>query len=559
VLTHRSYTKPAQQDRILTTYSSVRKAVPPKQSYPVIAVKLIHKEHAFRQGRLRPKQIELELAHHAQVCPHQNIIKFLATGSDENWIWLALELAEGGDLFDKIEADEGVGAEVAHMYFTQLVAAVGWCHGKGVAHRDIKPENVLLSASGDLKLADFGLATQFMEPKTGKKKLCAMVCGSPPYIAPEILAVGNMNLKRKTGEDGEKKLGYDPSGADVWSCAIVLFVLLAGNTPWDQPLESESWEYAEYIRSKGKPEDELWNKVPPGALPLITGMLSVEPSERLSLAELRKNPWFRQRNPYLDDHGKAKDQVGLATHMLERMHIDFSQEVTSSQSQREKASQASQQPNPLDIPTILKPGFEWEAPPILGSQISQLTHSQAQRIPASQLPTMRPPPLSNFLATLGEDPIMSQFSSQPAVPNTLTQAARQFSDIMPASGLSRFYSTLPPPEVLRLIFAAMEKLSIPLPVLHPSVLDDPFDASLNPEQRLVFGIHTVDTRLQPLHGSLIVDQTEVSGHALVQVYMPKGMGDPIGWRRLFKQVTVLCREGVVQLYNNGPMVLDEQF
>ncbi|KAK6418596.1 Chk1 protein kinase, partial [Oleoguttula sp. CCFEE 5521] len=92
-------------------YASIRKATPLNAPSPVIAVKFIHKEHAFRVGRLRPKQIQLELALHQQVCPHKNIIRFLSTGEDSSWIWLALELAEGGDLFDKIEADGGVSPE----------------------------------------------------------------------------------------------------------------------------------------------------------------------------------------------------------------------------------------------------------------------------------------------------------------------------------------------------------------------------------------------------------------------------------------------------------------
>jgi serine/threonine-protein kinase CHEK1 len=126
---------------------------------PVIAIKFINKEHAFKSGRLRTKQLQLELALHASVCPHDNIIRYIARGEDPAWVWMALELAEGGDLFDKIEADEGVAEDVAHLYFTQLMSAIRWCHGKGVAHRDIKPENMLLSKNGDLKLADFGLAT----------------------------------------------------------------------------------------------------------------------------------------------------------------------------------------------------------------------------------------------------------------------------------------------------------------------------------------------------------------------------------------------------------------
>ena len=91
---------------------------------------------------------------------HQNIIQFLANGEDQIWTWIAMELAEG-DLFDKIEADKGIGEDIAHFYFSQLISAVGYMHSRGVAHRDIKPENILL-ADGDLKLADFGLAVLYL-------------------------------------------------------------------------------------------------------------------------------------------------------------------------------------------------------------------------------------------------------------------------------------------------------------------------------------------------------------------------------------------------------------
>ena len=227
-------------------------------------------------------------------------------------------------MFDKIEADEGVGVDVAHLYFTQLVEAIGWCHSKGIAHRDIKPENMLLSDRGDLKLADFGLATQFLSPRTGERKTCSMVCGSPPYIAPEILKCGQANLKRKSTEE---KTGYSPDASDVWSCAIVLFVLLVGNTPWDCPVKEESWEFAEYIRTKGRPEDELWEKIPQDSLSLVRGMLKVDPAERMSLDAVKQHPWFTRANPQMDAKGRAADPVGLATQMLERLRIDFDKGV----------------------------------------------------------------------------------------------------------------------------------------------------------------------------------------------------------------------------------------
>ncbi|OQO02950.1 hypothetical protein B0A48_11233 [Cryoendolithus antarcticus] len=505
-------------------YASIRKATPVNAPSPIIAVKFIHKEHAFRVGRLRPKQIQLELALHQQVCPHKNIIRFLSTGEDSSWIWLALELAEGGDLFDKIEADEGVSPEVAHLYFSQLVAAVSWCHDKGVAHRDVKPENMLLSGSGDMKLADFGLATQFMNAKTGERKVCGMVCGSPPYIAPEILAVGKANetLKRKKIE-GEK-LGYDPDGADVFSCGIVLFVLLAGNTPWDCPDQEQSWEFAEWVKTRGEPSDELWEKIPPEVKGLLKGVLAVEPAERWSWAAVRRHEWMRRRNPYMDGNGNATDQVGLATCMLEKLKINFAQEVGASQQQRSQPTQRMDIDEPAPLET------DWEAPPPPGSQ---LVRPSQQMHPSTQALRYLP----GFLADLHSDPVMSQFSATPSLPETLTQAARKYSDIMPSTSLTKFYSTMPPVQLSSLLLSALDRLSVPIP--HPKPIWDPA------RNRQEYRIRTLDSRGQDLYGGVVVDIIGVEGREVVRVCLNKAKGDPIGWRRFFKEVVLCCRDGVL--------------
>jgi serine/threonine-protein kinase Chk1 len=485
---------------------------------------------------LRAKQIELEFSLHERLGRHANIIHFLAAGQDDAWIWLALELAEGGDLFDKIEADEGVGVDVAHLYFTQLVEAIGWCHGKGIAHRDIKPENMLLSDRGDLKLADFGLATQFLSPRTGERKTCGMVCGSPPYIAPEILKCGQANLKRKNDED---KTGYSPDASDVWSCAIVLFVLLAGNTPWDCPVEEESWEFAEYLRTKGRPEDELWEKIPQDSLSLVRGMLKVLPAERMSLDAVKQHPWFTRTNPQMDAKGRAADPVGLATQMLERLRIDFDKGVPESQPAPVEALDFSQPTQPSAAASTSKEwsdfastqpetpiadtAFDWEAPPRPGgASLSQpvTTHSNMPAISA------------NFLAQLSDDPAMSQFTATPTVPLTLTQAARQFRDIMP--------SHLPATPLTNLILTSLHRLSIPVPSLPASVLTNPL---ANPEGALSIRVKTLDSRQQPLHGSVVVEKS--GDERILSVRFVKAKGDPIGWRRLFKSVAVLCREAVL--------------
>jgi len=269
-----SHPIPHHLDTTLTAAPRIRKAVPPNAPKPVIAIKFINKEHAFKQGRLTPKQLQTEVILHQHLGKHANIIYMLGSGEDALWTWIAMELAEGGDLFDKIEADKGVGEDIAHLYFTQLISAVSYMHSKGVAHRDIKPENVLLSAEGDLKLSDFGLAALFK--KDGNLRLCNTVCGSPPYIAPEIVS------GRRSRRADLLDVGYAANICDVWSCGIVLCVLLVGNTPWDEPtLRSD--EFKEYVETEGHTTDELWQNLPPEIVSLLRGMLKVDPAERFTL------------------------------------------------------------------------------------------------------------------------------------------------------------------------------------------------------------------------------------------------------------------------------------
>lgn len=446
-----------------------------------------------------------------------------------------MELAEGGDLFDKIEADEGVGEDIAHFYFKQLVSAVSWCHGKGVAHRDIKPENMLLSASGDLKLADFGLAVQFMNPSTGQTKMSGMVCGSPPYIAPEIMQVGEANKKRK---NGEHKFGYDSSVADIWSCAIVLFVLLVGNTPWDMPDVNQSEEFYEFCSAQGRPQDDLWAKVPSDVLSMLRGMLRVNPTERFSLKDIRTHPWFTRANPHMNDQGNVSDGVGLATKMIERLHINFDAPITSSQDtvRPDTASQptpawasafASTQP---ETPAVDQP-FDWEAPERRGGNHAALSASQ----PVTSYDVNRAAITHDYISALSEEPHMSQFSQSQSVPLTLTQAARRFKDIVPSESLARFYSRQSMTQVLGLVRSALHTLNVPIGAPAPGE-DRAREAYIR--------VQMMDGRKQGLSGNVLVERIGEEG--LIEVRFVKAKGDPLEWRRLFKKVVVLCRDAVIR-------------
>ncbi|CAN9256701.1 unnamed protein product [Alternaria alternata] len=534
-------------------YASIRKAVPHNSPKPVIAIKFINKEHALRTGRLTPKQIKMEIVLHSHLGKHHNIIHCLGSGEDALWTWIAMELAEGGDLFDKIEADEGVGEDIAHFYFTQLVNAVTYMHSKGVAHRDIKPENVLLSAEGDLKLSDFGLAALFK--KDGQLRLCNTVCGSPPYIAPEI--VSGRRSKRADMLDS----GYAANICDIWSCGIVLFVLLVGNTPWDEPTK-RSAEFKEYVETGGHTTDELWSKIPPELTSLLRGMLKVDPKERFTLDEVRTHPWCTRKNPYLTASGRNANPVGLATQMLSQLRIDFSRPPT--QSQRGCSQDVNEDGDAMDIDTDSDPRrssavhflsstqpetpsaetpFDWERPPRIASY-DGISASQPVSIPDNRpINTSSTPYLSQLPSStqdmLSQDPSMTQFSSTPGVPLTFTQAARKFADILPSYSLARFISPHTLGLLMPLLLTALHRLGVPAPSFSEAQIEEAEKAGT-----ASIRVKMADGRRQGLNGHIVIEQAIYEGSAYWEVRFVKASGDPLEWRRFFKNM-VLCVGDVV--------------
>jgi len=503
----------------------------------VFAVKLIHKGYAVKQGRISAKQIAMEVSLHSHIGQHPNVIEWFATGEDHVWRWIAMEYAEGGDLFDKIEADVGVTEDIAQLYFLQLISGVSFIHSKGVAHRDLKPENILMSESGNLKLADFGMATMF-EYK-GQKKLSGTMCGSPPYIAPEVLACGRGD--RRSGEITK----YTPELVDIWSCGVILFVLLVGNTPWDEPTR-QSWEFQEYKKTNGRSSDSLWERIPADALSLLRGMMNIDPGKRFSFAQIRQHPWYTRHNRYLTADGKISDPIHLATKMLENLHIDFSQAPPASQ----RPSQPSQDAMEIDsgLPAHVRVSssqpetpindalFDWERPALRSLGMHAISSTQ----PVSRVDASLPPSATqstNFFEALAEEPSMSQFSQTPGVPLTLTQRARRFRDIVPAHSFTRFFSHMPPQLLVQMLSDALHNLNVPLPSAQPYIGPGDHVATLK--------VKTVDDRKQGLHGEILLDKYYLpESQELLEVRFVKLKGDPLEWRRFFKKVVLLCKDGV---------------
>ncbi|CAN1243415.1 CBL-interacting serine/threonine-protein kinase 25 [Linum perenne] len=144
---------------------------------------------------------------------HPNVVQLKEVMATKSKIFFVMEYVRGGELFAKV-ARGRLKEDSARKYFQQLISAVDFCHSRGVSHRDLKPENLLLDENEDLKVSDFGLSA--LPEQLWNDGLLHTQCGTPAYVAPEVL----------------RKKGYDGARADLWSCGVILFVLLAGFLPF---------------------------------------------------------------------------------------------------------------------------------------------------------------------------------------------------------------------------------------------------------------------------------------------------------------------------------------
>lgn len=309
---------------------------PSHPKYRTAAVKVVS---LLRNPPPDRKALQKEVQIHA-ILKHPHILKFL--GVEERGVskeergrylpavYIVLELAGGGDLFDKITPDAGVETDLAHFYFTQLIAGLEYVHGQGIAHRDIKPENMLLDNEGNLKIADFGLCSVYKH--RGREREMKGACGSLPYIAPE------MNGRPYKGEP-----------VDVWSAGVVLFALLVGNTPWDEPT-TRAPEYVAYLDGTLL-EYEPWNRIPGEELALLKAMLNPDPSRRLSIAAIKRHRWFTRKNPLLAPvSGQCTDPTSLAERLLQGLIVNGEMDYAAPLSVEERAKQLHSDGERADVP-----------------------------------------------------------------------------------------------------------------------------------------------------------------------------------------------------------------
>ncbi|XP_029508471.1 serine/threonine-protein kinase Chk1 [Oncorhynchus nerka] len=278
-------------------YGEVRLLVN-RQTGEAVAVKVIDTS----QGKECSENVKKEICIN-KVLSHPNVVRFFGHRREGPTVYLFLEYCSGGELFDRIEPDLGMPEREAHRFFQQLMAAVEYLHSVGITHRDIKPENILLDDKDNLKLSDFGLATMFRH--RGRERRLNRLCGTLPYVAPELLS----------------KLEFNAQPADVWACGIVLTAMLAGELPWDQPSES-CQEYSDWLQKKTYLSP--WKKIKHTPLSLLSKLLQALPEERLSISDLKTDPWFSQTFTPLASHNKLLLSDRLLLHRNNSDRVQFS-------------------------------------------------------------------------------------------------------------------------------------------------------------------------------------------------------------------------------------------
>lgn len=233
---------------------------------------------------------------------HPNILRQIEMFQDDSHYYIVTEICRGGELFDEIEQWGNFIEEDAAELMRRVLAAINYCHKRNVAHRDLKPENILLEenkALDSIKIIDFGLSI-IVE---NNAELTDLV-GSSYYVAPEVLKGSHTKM------------------CDVYSCGVILYILLSGFPPFDGHSDSAIKE--EVLKGEYDFEDEIWDDVSEEAKDFIRTLLTYEPSERPTAEEALQHRWIVNSRLVYEERLKKRESVNEramdALFNLERFH-----------------------------------------------------------------------------------------------------------------------------------------------------------------------------------------------------------------------------------------------
>lgn len=307
------------------TFSKVKYAIDTETNLPY-AIKIINRQ-MIKQEKME-SQMKREIAV-MKLLKHKHVVKLREVLQSSKHIYIVLELVTGGELFDRIVQAKRFDENTARRYFQQLITGMEYCHSQGIAHRDLKPENLLLDKDDYLKISDFGLSAL----SSADDKLLQTTCGTPNYVAPEVL----------------KEKGYSGLTADVWSCGVILYVMLAGYLPFEdrtmaglfQKIEAGKFTFPDHFNKDVKQ--------------LISQMLVVDSTKRITIKNIMSNKWFK--TGYEKD-STSYDKVQVSDGMLANAIETTAEQESSKSSEGEKTQveQITSSLNAFDLASKLMSG-----------------------------------------------------------------------------------------------------------------------------------------------------------------------------------------------------------
>ncbi|CAD8060418.1 unnamed protein product [Paramecium sonneborni] len=224
-----------------------------------VAIKILEKQKICDQCDIERVTREIQILKKIR---HPNLVQLYETPKQ---LFLVMEYVNGGELFDYIVQNQRIKDVEAIRFYSQLLSGIEYMHKLQIVHRDLKPENLILEGRSKIKIIDFGLSNFY-----NQDELLKTACGSPCYAAPEMIA-------------GKK---YNGLSVDIWSSGVILFAMLAGYLPFEDPntsllykkIMSGDFKFPKYISQEAKD--------------LIKNILNVDPQKRFAITDIRKHSWF---------------------------------------------------------------------------------------------------------------------------------------------------------------------------------------------------------------------------------------------------------------------------
>lgn len=263
-------------------FSQVRLAESKDEPGTLYAIKVIDKKAL--KGKEDSLENEIRVLRRLD---HPNVVKLLEAYESKSAVYLVMELVTGGELFDRIVEKGSYTEKDAADLIKQVLDAVGYMHEMGVVHRDLKPENLLYHCADEdskIMISDFGLS------KMEDSGIMATACGTPGYVAPEVLA--------------QKPYGKE---VDVWSIGVISYILLCGYPPFYD--ENDANLFAQILKGEFEFDSPYWDDISDEAKAFIRALMCVDVEKRLTCAEAIQHKWITGAKGDKNIHATVSEQL----------------------------------------------------------------------------------------------------------------------------------------------------------------------------------------------------------------------------------------------------------